>query len=346
MTKNYQAVFVTHLPSFYKINLYNALAQSLDIFVVFIGESSDIRTLDFTQQQKNFDFMILNHTAFEKRNKLSSCLAIMRFLRTIKFKKIILGGWDLPEYWLCSFLCLKKKNCLSLESSIFESQDHGLKKMIKSLFLTRISTIFYSGMPHLQLIKKLGFRGQTLKTLGVGLTNYQARQNTNTSFSGRFLYVGRLSPEKNLNLLLAVFKKLPDYQLTLIGDGPQKLDLMQHKSKNVCILGYVPHEELASHYQQHDVFILPSTKEPWGLVIEEALYYHLPIIASQYVGASMDLVQARQTGVLFDPVSEQSLMDAMAQVINQYSFYKQNTQTFDFVQRDEHQVQSYLQVLQ
>tara|TARA_R110002110_G_scaffold415719_1_gene654174 strand:- start:11985 stop:13025 length:1041 start_codon:yes stop_codon:yes gene_type:complete len=346
MTKNYQAVFVTHLPSFYKINLYNALAESLDIFVIFIGESSSLRASDFTQQQKNFDFIILNHLNFEKRNKLSSCLAAVKLLRKIKFNKLILGGWDLPEYWLFSLLCLKKKNCLALESSIYESQDRGVKKTIKSMFLKRISTIFYSGTPHLQLIENLGFQGQALKTLGVGLTHYQPRQQIDAGLKGRFLYVGRLSEEKNLKFLLDAFRKLPDYRLTLIGDGPQRAKLMQDIPNNVQILGHIPHVELAQYYQKHDVFILPSIREPWGLVIEEALYYHLPIIASDRVGASIDLVLNPQTGVLFDPMDEASFLEAMIEMTKNYQLFYNNAQNFDFELRDQSQVQSYLEALQ
>lgn len=346
MTKNYQVVFVTHLPSFYKINLYNILAETLNIFVVFIGESSNVRAADFTQQQKNFDFKVLNHCAFEVRNKLNSCLRVVKLLRTLKFKKLVLGGWDLPEYWVLSLFFPKQNNCLVLESSIFESQDYGVKKYIKSIFLQRMSTIFYSGAPHLKLINKLGFQGQALKTLGVGITDYPAKQDSSTSFSGKFIYVGRLAHEKNLLLLLNVFRELPNFSLTLVGDGPLKSELIQNKSVNVSIVGHVPHTELASYYQQNDAFILPSLREPWGLVIEEALYYHLPIIASEYVGASIDLVQEPDTGVLFDPHSEQALMDAIIALAQKYPYYKKNAQKFNFTKRDQHQVQTYIGALQ
>jgi len=346
MTKNYQAVFVTHLPSFYKINLYNVLAQSINIFVVFIGESSNLRAKDFTQQQKNFDFIVLNHCAFEARNKPNSCLRVAKLLRTLRFKKLILGGWDLPEYWVLSFLFPKKNNCLALESSIFESQDYGARKHIKSLFLKRISTVFYSGVPHLKLIKKIGFQGLALKTLGVGITNYSSKQHEVKHFSGKFIYVGRLAPEKNLLLLLNAFKELPNFSLTLVGEGPLKSELMRRKSDNVTIVGHVPHTKLVHYYQKNDIFILPSLKEPWGLVVEEALYYHLPIIASEYVGASIDLVQEQDTGVLFDPHSEQSLMEAILKLAQNYSHYEENTQKFDFTKRDQRQVQAYVDILQ
>ena len=134
----YDYVFVTHLPAFYKINLYNKLAENLAIFVIFISDSSKIRTQDFTQAAPyQFDYKTVNQLPFEGRNKLYSGLAFIQILQGLKFKKIVLGGWDLVEFWLAWLMLPKEKLAVAIESSIHESQITGLKFWVKKLFISK-----------------------------------------------------------------------------------------------------------------------------------------------------------------------------------------------------------------
>ena len=115
VTKKYDYVFITHLPAFYKINLYNKLAKQLTILVVFIADSSTIRTSDFVQKTNyNFDHIIINQEPFEIRSQWKSSLKFMRLLSQIKFKKIIVGGWDLLEFWVAWVMTPKAKLAVAI----------------------------------------------------------------------------------------------------------------------------------------------------------------------------------------------------------------------------------------
>ena len=75
-------------------------------------------------------------------------------------------------------------------------------------------------------------------------------------------------------------------------------------------------------YQAHDVFILPSTYEPWGLVVEEALYWGLPVIVSNRVGAGPDMVRDLHTGEIFDIEDPESLGKAIREISANYTKYR------------------------
>ena len=143
MKKIYDYVFVTHLPAFYKINLYNKLAEKLSILVIFISGTSLIRTQDFVQAQCCFDHIMVNQKSVEQRSKFSSCLKFIKIIHQIKFKKIIVGGWDLPEFWVAWSLCSKEKLAIALESSIHESTIIGPKSWLKKIFLSKIFGFFF-----------------------------------------------------------------------------------------------------------------------------------------------------------------------------------------------------------
>lgn len=346
----YDYVFVTHLPAFYKVNLYNKLAEQLKIYVIFIGYGSNIRAKDFNSldnKEIKFNYTIINNNSFENRNKLVSLYKIARLILNLNFKKIVLGGWDLPEFWLLWGITRPKKLCLSLESSIFESKFGLVKKSLKKLFLSRINLVFASGSPHKSLLDSLGFKGKVVKTLGVGLANFSIQQEPHQSlpklFNGEFLCIARLSDEKNLEFLLKFFSLHPEYRLTLIGDGPLLAKLNQLKPDNVNLIPHVPNVKLGSYFQKASVFILPSLKEPWGLVIEEALFFNLPILVSSKVGSAIDLVVRPQTGLVFEPGSIKSLSSQTAYLINSYPLYSVNAGNFSLSQKDNTQTSVYCQ---
>ena len=340
--KSYDTVFVTHLPAFYKVNLYNEIAKHSSVFVIFIAATSQIK--DFTPTDFRFDYTILSEGAFERRSQLRNSFKLYRLLKTLNYRQIIVGGWDLMEFWLVALFFSKKRNALACESSIYESNTKGLVGWVKRRFLSRMHRGYCSGQPQQALIEALTFKGEIKKTLGVGIFNYAAKTFLPKSFQGKCLYVGRLSPEKNLEALVRLFAELPDYHLTLIGHGPLDASLKAMRPDNVTLVGHVPNEALATWYQSHDIFILPSKKEPWGLVVEEALYYGLPVIASEQVGAK-ELVTNYQAGKLFIPDNEQSFKEALSWCKEHFTRLVENVKKIDFRARDDLQVRQYIEVL-
>lgn len=335
-------LFITHLPSFYKVNLYNKLAEKLKIMVVFVGKDSEIRTSDFAGRSMNFDYIFLSDNTFENRSKTKTLFKLLLSLIKLNYKKLVVGGWELPEFWLAIFLTGKNKNCLALESSDTDSETGSLKGFVKRVFLSRIVMVFASGQKQKILLNKLGYKGEVIITKGVGLMNHKPYEKINKIFSGNFLYVGRLSEEKNIFLLLEAFKELPKYTLTIAGDGPLLAELKKVASQNVKFLGHISNEEIDKVYLLADALILPSTKEPWGLVVEEALYYGLPVIISSNVGCNQDLVLNKINGLIFESASKQALKQAIIELAGNYSNFKLQAEKFDLKKKDEEQVNSYL----
>lgn len=334
-------LILTHLPSFYKVNLYNELASRLKVHVVFLGDHSLIRADDFISHDFKFTATYLSKGPFEQRAKLKTLFRLMALLVRSKYRKLIVGGWEHPEFWLAVLASAKSKNYLCLESGI-ESQTTGLKAMVKRLFLSRVGGILASGAPQRMVAKHLSFSRTILTTGGVGIFSHQKPTEPATAFKGRFLYVGRLSPEKNINRLVQAFKQRPQFQLTIVGQGPIQVEACA----NIRVLGYVEQSELPAIYQSHDVLVLPSLQEPWGLVVEEAIYHQLPVLVSDKVGAK-ELVEDLKVGKVFNPHSLNSLLKGIDLISQEdtYQGLKTNLQqpVIELAQRK--QVDTYLSVL-
>ena len=139
------------------------------------------------------------------------------------------------------------------------------------------------------------------------------------------IFAGRLIKEKNTDLLLRalvqVKKSLPNVKCFIIGDGPEKrnLEILRDNLNlkgNVEFLGFLEDQSLISHLKSSLVFVLPSTREGFGMVVLEANASGLPVVVINHpMNASMDLVKDNITGFIAE-FSEDSLSDNILKGIN------------------------------
>lgn len=263
----YDYVIVTHIPVFYKVNLYNQLAKKLNIFVIFLASNTNEKRADDFVGLDNvsFEYQVLFSGNLQQRNSSANIKRLRSILKSIQYKKILVSGWDLCEFWYVIFANRKNKNCLALESTINESKATGIQALIKKIFLSRISRVFVSGSLHRELLLKLGYRGDMKITKGVGIINKPSFNKEAREYHKKFLYVGRLSAIKNLERLVQVFNSLKDYSLTIVGDGEQRECLQKIASSNVVFKSAIDNKKLKNEFLSHDVFVLPSLVEPWGI---------------------------------------------------------------------------------
>jgi glycosyltransferase involved in cell wall biosynthesis len=133
------------------------------------------------------------------------------------------------------------------------------------------------------------------------------------------LFVGKLKPTKRPDDLLAAFATMsarnPSAVLAFVGDGEMRAQLTaiaaQLGLRNVAWFGFRNQEQLPEFYSLADVFCIPSAFEPWGLVVNEAMCFNLPIVASNQVGATGDLVQDSVNGFVFPAGDRDALADAL-----------------------------------
>lgn len=114
------------------------------------------------------------------------------------------------------------------------------------------------------------------------------------------LYVGRLAPEKNLDVLVASFASIkasrPSARFVVVGDGPARAELEQRMPYAVFV-GQRRGEDLAAHYASADLFIFPSLTETFGNVTVEAMASGLPVLAFDHAAAS-ELITSGENGLL------------------------------------------------
>lgn len=249
----------------------------------------------------------------------------------------ITGYYDWAQVLLLIYAKIRgTKVVISVESSQMDRERSKVKEGIKKAIFRITNGFFCFGTSSVNYLLSLGVpldkiavhRAAVVDNTRIRKRYDQARQTALRPRDHRkFIYVGRLAPEKNLLTLLEAFKKatkadqLAGWGLILVGDGPERVPLENFVKKNelsslVQFTGGVAWQDVPDYLAQADVLILPSLSEPWGLVVNEALVCGMPVIVSHKCGCAADLVQPGENGFLFDPTDQQALVEAMRYYAN------------------------------
>lgn len=137
-----------------------------------------------------------------------------------------------------------------------------------------------------------------------------------------FFCVSRLSQEKNINFLIAAFSRYIEsggkWHLVIAGTGPQEAELKAKVSSAikpfVHWLGWTLYNDLPYIYSKAACFVLSSSSETWGLVVNEAMAAGLPVLISRKCGCLPELCKRGINGFDFDPKNMAELVKLMIKI--------------------------------
>lgn len=243
----------------------------------------------------------------------------------------VIAGYAEPQNWaqLAGLMLRGQPRGVFCDSTLGESRPGRTRAWAKRFFFRRADVIFYYGERARAMALHFGARPGTLvrrHQVAALPDTYDARavpalRAAAKSATPRFLYVGRLVPEKNLSRLLAGFARFRanhrDARLRLAGDGPLR-DALATEARTLGIaeavgfLGGLDQEALGREYLAATALVLPSLREPWGIVVNEALAYGCPVLVSERCGCVPELVIAHVSGSTFDPENVEALKLGLA----------------------------------
>ncbi|TET27379.1 MAG: glycosyltransferase family 1 protein [Candidatus Heimdallarchaeota archaeon] len=136
-------------------------------------------------------------------------------------------------------------------------------------------------------------------------------------------YIGRLVPEKGVNVLLGavkpVLEKMPNTKFVVAGEGWHRNELQRITKElkieeKVLFTGYLPEEDFLAYFNVSDILVVPSTYEPFGIVALEGMATKTPIIVSD-VGGLSEIVDHQWTGMKVPADNSQALADSIIELL-------------------------------
>lgn len=177
----------------------------------------------------------------------------------------------------------------------------------------------------IDLIKRGKVRPERIDVIPVGIDLERIAKIAPARESTDVLFAGRLIHEKRVDLLLnaiAVAKKeIPTITCAIIGDGPERglledLAVKLGVEENVSFTGFVDQDGLTAYMKASKVFVLPSIREGFGLVIVEANACGLPVISIRHdMSAVRELVKDGVNGFLVNDISSREIAEAITKLV-------------------------------
>ena len=145
-----------------------------------------------------------------------------------------------------------------------------------------------------------------------GIPNPISKFNNNTTIKREknVLYIARMNIEqKRPDRMLRIWKKVqqhfPDWNLLMIGDGPNKQDMIKYaKELSLTNIKFIGNSELLPYYQSSEILCMTSTYEGFGLVRTESFQNEVIPIAFKSYEAIQDIILDKITGILIRPFDE------------------------------------------
>jgi glycosyltransferase involved in cell wall biosynthesis len=308
---------VTEIPAPYRIPLFNALAERVELRVLFLAERDPRREFfEAHREERRFDHRVLPGPQLRRGGRwIVFNRGVLRALRRFRPDAVAVGGWNQPAFWLALAYCRIRRIPLLIwiESTARDARSEaGLLALARRAMVHGAAGAYVPGRAS----------AEYARSLGVGLVEsapnaIEARvfERAAVDRSGRdnctFLYVGRLDPEKGLDTLLTAFRDVPG-ELVIVGEGMEAESLRAIADERVRFVGAKGRDDVVAYYRDADVFVLPSRSEPWGMVLNEAAAAGLPLVATEESGATHDLIDGN--GFMVPAGNVSALREALARL--------------------------------
>ena len=285
----------------------------------------------------NWDIPLLDgyHYLFLRNSFLSriggffrlSNLSVRKYLGKKKADVLVVHGWGyftavFAICWACvagTEVWLRGENPYNQDI-----KKSGYKRLFKKIFLQyflfkMVNRFLYIGKQNKRFYEHYGVPADKLVFCPYAVDNERLQQSRPLLSKNAarnqlqlkpdefvVLFSGKLVPKKNPLDVLKAFHlaAIPGSRLILLGDGelmPQlKTFITDNQVTNVLLEGFKNQTELPAYFIAADIFVIASGMgETWGLVVNEAMNYELPVISSDLTGSADDLVENKKNGYVF-----------------------------------------------
>lgn len=262
---------------------------------------------------------VIENVLYYKRSQFKKYDDLKNIVMRINPDIVYVSGWMDKDYIrLCRILRRKIPVIAGSDTQYQNNLKQKLGIFFFKMFLKRsFEYLWVAGPYQYEYGRKLGFSKDKILfnclTADIELFNSENKLNI---YPKKFLFLGRFITIKGLKVLLKAWNEIQDkngWSLTFIGNGVLKEDLISDGS--VEVIDFMDPKELGPLLSSYGVLILPSVKEPWALVIHEAMAAGLPVIATNVCGAAPVFIINNYNGFMINPNDVGDLVEKINNII-------------------------------
>jgi glycosyltransferase involved in cell wall biosynthesis len=332
--KKLKILFLVNIPSPYRVDFFNELGKLSNLTVLYERKLSKTRSLDWHKyNHDNYRAIFLPGIAVKANTALS--LKVMKYLNNYDYDLIIVGGYATPTGVLSIlYMRLKKiKFVLSVDGGFINYNEKWYKRKLKKFLISKAYAWLSTGKLTNVYLEYYGaniertyiypfttiYRDEMLKKV----TNFDEKNaikmEKGLKSNLMILSIGQFIYRKGFDILLKTFARVKsNCHLYIIGGKPtdEYLKIIKdYNIENITFIDFLSKEEIAKYYKAADLFVLLTREDIWGLVINEAISYGLPIISSNKSIAAMELIDNGINGYIVDLDNEQLIANKIDEIL-------------------------------
>ena len=330
----------------YKGGVFTALARlarerdaQVHVVQVALTDKSRAALAEVALDRFDYPHEVLFPASYEDIGRLRLYARVARKAWRSDADVTFVAGVDRPEYWVQAIvLALRgRKRAVFFDSTRFDRPSRPIRRLAKRIFFRLVPWSLSYGERARDYAVSLGVRPERalVRPQAAYLPpDYDAgevpdlRCQHAKEAGPTFLFVGRLSPEKQVDVLICAFAryraKVPQARLRIVGAGPDSAKLRTLSDRlrvedAVTFAGPEQDEALRAEYLRATALVLPSQSEPWGLVVNEALHHGCPVIVTERCGCVPELVAGSPCGIVVPSGDSEALALAFEQAADAFA---------------------------
>ena len=312
-----KVLFITNIPSPYRIDFFNEFGKYVDLKVVF--EAKRVKGINFNWNDNkinNFDAIFLSE-GYIKEKKIN--FKIFKYINKDEYDFIIFSNIAYYTELAAIFMAKLKRisYILELDGGIIK-QENIFKYFFKRVVLCGAEYYFSPSKNTDEYLEK--YKVDKNKIFRYPFTSIkkneiisikekhkykiQLKEKLNINYRKVIISVGQFTERKGHDILIKAFTNFDD-DVCLCIIGGKKIEAYQKiidacGIKNVFFFDFMSKEKLKEYFIISDLFVLATRFDIWGLVINEALAFGLPVITTNRCGAGLELIKSGNNGYLVD----------------------------------------------
>ena len=323
-----RVLFLTNYPSPYRVRFFDELGKRMEVTVLFADRIEDKKHRNagwYVPSQGSFRTVQLKKTFAVKSNSL--CLEVIKWLKQ-PFDHIVVCGYSNPTVIL-AMAYMKVRGIpfwMEVDGGLIR-QEKKIKYLLKKSLVRLADGWLSSGKWTTKYLVHYGAKEEKTRVypftsleekdlLTAAVTaEEKAAMKLALGFSEKHavLAIGQFIHRKGFDVLLKAAAELPeDVGIYIVGGVPTD-EYLKLKNElgldHVHFLGFQPRERLTLCYKAADLFVLPTREDIWGLVIQEAMAYGLPVITTDRCVAGLELVEEGVNGCIVPVGDVQALAE-------------------------------------
>lgn len=328
-----KVLFLTNIPSPYRVDFFNELGKMCDLTVVFERSTSLVRDASWEKYDANSFKPIFLH-GIQRGPDGAFCPGVLRCLKKEQYEHIFVSDFASPTGMLAISYMRKNHIPYWLESDGgFAKDGKGIKEKIKKYFMKGAAGYFSTAEEHDRYYLQYGaendrivrypftsLRKEDVLPQVPGKLEKQAlREELGIEGEKIVLAVGQFILRKGFDVLMEAMRRMPEpVACYFVGGEPTEeyLEMVRKYNLNrVHFVGFCNKVQLARYYQAADLFVLPTREDIWGLVINEAMANGLPVITTERCIAGLELVENEKNGYIVPADDADALAERMRRVL-------------------------------